>query len=395
MPGQSGAIGNRCRRLARLALLLPLGALLAPGAQAQDGGGAPEAPGAPFARRVEQRIATLQAEAAALAGQVRTLLDELRQLEIERDLQATRVDGAEAAAQAAQATLDEAAARLASLEARRLAEAPDVAARLVEIYKQGRGGDARLLLGVSGVRELGRAPRTLAALTAITEQRLEEHRRTVATVRQERTALQARARELQAALADAEHAQAAAGQAVAARDARIAQIDARRDLNAALTGDLQLAAARLDQQVRDIAAGRPIEPIAVPLAPFRGALEWLVAGPVTGAFGDPSARLGGDPRTGVDIRAEEGAVVRAVHPAEVQYAGRFAGFGTLVILDHGAGALSLYGYLASASVGIGDRVDAGAPVGEVGVAPAGPPALYFEMRFDGRSVDPVEWLSAR
>jgi septal ring factor EnvC (AmiA/AmiB activator) len=43
----------------------------------------------------------------------------------------------------------------------------------------------------------------------------------------------------------------------------------------------------------------------------------------------------------------------------------------------------------------GDRVDSGAEVGRVGQAPAGPAALYFEMRIDGKSVDPVQWLKPR
>jgi septal ring factor EnvC (AmiA/AmiB activator) len=37
-------------------------------------------------------------------------------------------------------------------------------------------------------------------------------------------------------------------------------------------------------------------------------------------------------------------------------------------------------------------VTSGAELGRVGLAPAGPAALYFEMRIDGRSVDPVQWL---
>ena len=345
-----------------------------------------------FAERVEARIAGLQAEADALAGQVRTLLVDLQALEQDQAREAAQVADAESAVTAAQANLDATTARLAELEARRLAEAPDIAARLVEIYKQGRGGDVRLLLGVSGFRELGRAARTLAALTAITTQRLEEHRQTVAAVRDERAALQARAREFEIARDDARGARDAAARAVAARNALIDEIDGRRDLNAELTGALRLAAARLDQQLVDLAAGRPVEPVDVPLGPFRGTLAWPATGEVRVGFGAPAPRLGGAAANGLDIAAEPGTPARAVHPGEVQYADAFAGFGTLVILDHGAGALSLYGYLASAAVEVGDRVDAGQPVGVVGEAPGDDPGLYFELRIDGRSVDPVEWL---
>jgi septal ring factor EnvC (AmiA/AmiB activator) len=84
-----------------------------------------------------------------------------------------------------------------------------------------------------------------------------------------------------------------------------------------------------------------------------------------------------------------------MHGGTVAYADAFSGFGTLVILDHGQEVYSLYGYLESASVERGQAVDSGTEVGRVGSAPAGRPALYFEIRVDGRSVDPVQWLKVR
>ena len=87
--------------------------------------------------------------------------------------------------------------------------------------------------------------------------------------------------------------------------------------------------------------------------------------------------------------------MRAVHGGTVGYADVFAGFGTLVILDHGSNNYSLYGYLGDVLVAQGAAVDAGAELGRVGLAPAGPAALYFEIRIDGRSVDPLQWLKPR
>ena len=70
----------------------------------------------------------------------------------------------------------------------------------------------------------------------------------------------------------------------------------------------------------------------------------------------------------------------------------FAGFGNLVILDHGAQTFSLYGDLLEIAVKRGARVERGQGIGSVGAAPAGPPGLYFELRVDGRPVDPLQWL---
>jgi septal ring factor EnvC (AmiA/AmiB activator) len=134
----------------------------------------------------------------------------------------------------------------------------------------------------------------------------------------------------------------------------------------------------------------------VPLGPFRGALEWPVDGRLTGRFGDTANRLGGSAvRNGIEIAAPDGAPVRAVHGGTVVHADTFAGLGLLVILDHGSDDYSLYGYLGGKSVDVGQVVTSGAELGHVGPAPAGPTALYFEMRIDGRSVDPVQWLQSR
>jgi septal ring factor EnvC (AmiA/AmiB activator) len=157
-------------------------------------------------------------------------------------------------------------------------------------------------------------------------------------------------------------------------------------------GELQAAREALLRQLA------PAEPrgSAVPLAPFRGALEWPVPGRLAGQFGQSLNRLGGSAvRNGIEIVAADGAAVHAVHGGTVAHADTFAGFGNLVILDHGSNHYSLYGYLGQVQVRLGQGVPAGATIGEVGPSPAGPPALYFELRVDGRSVDPVQWLKPR
>jgi septal ring factor EnvC (AmiA/AmiB activator) len=100
-------------------------------------------------------------------------------------------------------------------------------------------------------------------------------------------------------------------------------------------------------------------------------------------------------RNGIEVAAPVGAPVRAVHPGTVGYADAFTGYGTLVIVDHGANHYTLYGYLSEASVQQGQRVSAGDELGRVGSAPLGDAALYYEMRVDGRSVDPLQWLKRR
>jgi septal ring factor EnvC (AmiA/AmiB activator) len=346
--------------------------------------------------RVGERIGALQREADALAAEARTLLGDLRTLEVERGLQIARERQAQAAVAEGQAAVDAATARFAALEAQRVAQLPDIEAQLVDLYKRGQGGYARMLFGAGSVREFGRTTRAVGAMIRISEERIAEYRRTLEALQRERESLDAQVSELQASEAAARRARAAADRAVEARAGLIRAIDARRDMNAQLAGELQVAYDRLQAQMANLQAGRPVETIDVPIGPFRGALDWPVAGRVTGTFGQSSGRLSeAVAGNGVEIAVAEGAPVRAVHAGRVSFAGPFGGFGNLVILDHGANNYTLYGYLTAVAVGEGDIVAAGAMLGGVGAAPAGPPALYFELRIDGRSVDPVEWFEAQ
>jgi septal ring factor EnvC (AmiA/AmiB activator) len=175
----------------------------------------------------------------------------------------------------------------------------------------------------------------------------------------------------------------------------MSEIDSRRDLTAQYVGELQVAYDKIQLRVSAPAEGRS-DAVAVPLLPFRGALDWPTTGRISSRFGQTEGRLGGSAvRNGVEITSTEDLPVRAVHGGTVAYADAFTGLGTLVILDHGGNNYSLYGYLASVSVEMGATVETGGEVGRVGPSPAGPPALYFELRIDGKPTDPVQWLKPR
>jgi septal ring factor EnvC (AmiA/AmiB activator) len=343
------------------------------------------------ARRVTDRIQALQREAAQLAVQSRTLLGELRALEIERELRTAQATQAEAAAAAAQQALVTTTARVADLEQQRAMQLPDMRAQLIDIYKRGHTGYAQLLFGAHDMRELARAARAVASLAVVDQRRLARHRATLDALRTERRALERETDELRNRRLEAEQARSAAQRAIASRMTLIARIDSRRDLAAQYAGELQEAYDRLQQQIR---ATRPAR-VEVPLTPFQRALDWPVTGRVTARFGHAERPGGAAARTGIDIAAPEGTSVKAVHGGTVAFAGLFTGFGTLVILDHGSNNFTLYGYLSSLAVDRGDVVEAGDELGRAGLGPGNAPAVYFEVRIDGRQADPLQWLKPR
>jgi septal ring factor EnvC (AmiA/AmiB activator) len=104
----------------------------------------------------------------------------------------------------------------------------------------------------------------------------------------------------------------------------------------------------------------------------------------------------GTSANGIEISATEGAgPVVAIHDGTVAFAGPFAGYGNLVIVDHGAQTFSLYGDLLDIGVQKGARIEHGHTVGTAGPIPSGSDGIYFELRVDAHPVDPLQWLKKR
>jgi septal ring factor EnvC (AmiA/AmiB activator) len=349
--------------------------------------------------QIGDRLAALQREAADLARQSRTLLGQLRQLELERDLQVERARRADAAVASGAAAFEESTARLRALEQTRLAQLPQLERRLVDLYKNGRQGYAVRLAAARSARDFARSLRLVSSLAFMNQQQIAEHRKTLEALRRERAESAAQLLRLQADQSAADRARLAADRAVASRTALLRSIDERRDLTAQLAGELQAAGDRLRAQISSLESRDSTAASSVPsasLAQARGALSWPLAGRVTTLFGEGADRPGQFAvRNGIEIEAAADTPVLAVSDGIVAYADPFVGFGTLVIVDHGGRSYSLYGYLRSATVAKGDTVREGAELGRVGTAPAGAPGLYLEVRVDGRPVDPVQWLKPR
>lgn len=342
--------------------------------------------------RAATRIRALQAEADRLAAQARTVFGDLRKLELEREIAREQVARAEADLARVSAAHAQATSRLQALEATRIAQTPGVNERLVELAKRGRGGYLQLLLASDDIRAFGRMSRGVAAVAELDRVRLETHRRTVAAERAALAAVDKERAAVEASQKEARRTRATLDSAVAARNRLIDSLDQQRDLAAQYVSELQAAQLQIERTLAT--ADGASAAVALPIGPFRGDLPWPVTGPLVSRFGrSPAGRFGtAIVRNGIEVATPEGTGARAVHEGKVAYAAPFAGFGTLVIVDHGGSAFTLYGHLSEALVTEGAAVKAGEVVGNVGVAPAGEAALYFEVRIDGRPVDPLQWL---
>ena len=152
------------------------------------------------------------------------------------------------------------------------------------------------------------------------------------------------------------------------------------------------ALVKLLEELKDLLAEYPVQTEEA-FAGFRGRLQWPLPGKLLHDFGQPrAARI---PWRGVVIGAPMGTPVRAIARGRVSYADWLPGMGLLLILDHGGGFMSLYGYNQTLSRSLGDWVGPGDILARVGdTGGQFQPTLYFEIRQSGKPLNPHKWFKS-
>lgn len=125
-----------------------------------------------------------------------------------------------------------------------------------------------------------------------------------------------------------------------------------------------------------------------------GPFSWPIEGVIIDRFAPQGSAKR---RDGVAIAAKEGAPVRATAAGEVVYAGdELAGYGQLLLIRHAEGWISAYAHNRALKATLGQKVAQGEPIAEAGATGSVATAqLHFELRRDGRPVDPLSLLPAR
>ncbi|HBQ6397590.1 TPA: murein hydrolase activator EnvC, partial [Klebsiella pneumoniae] len=179
---------------------------------------------------------------------------------------------------------------------------------------------------------------------------------------------------------------------------RIAQAEAaakaradREARDAQAVRDRQQEASRKGTTYKPTESERSLMSRTGGLGSPRGQAFWPVRGPLLHRYGE---QLQGELRwKGMVIAASEGTEVRAIADGRVILADWLQGYGLVVVVEHGKGDMSLYGYNQSALVSVGTQVRAGQPIALVGSSGGqGRPSLYFEIRRQGQAVNPQPWL---
>jgi lipoprotein NlpD len=151
------------------------------------------------------------------------------------------------------------------------------------------------------------------------------------------------------------------------------------------------AGASSQSKTRTTASRPPAKPLPKIPAQPSPKWSWPTNGRIDVEFG---AKPG--PGTGVLINGKTGQPVVAAASGRVVYAGSgLIGYGQLIILKHNDTFLSAYGYTSSLLVKEGQEVKKGQRIATMGEGPERKPRLHFEIRRNGKPVNPRQYLTAR
>lgn len=346
---------------------------------------------------VRARIGELKKSMAERAAQRDRLAGELEQAELRIAETRTHLAELERRKQYSERKLETLGRDIGAAEAELDEQTGYLALQVRAAWMSGRQERLKLLLNQQDPAALGRMlvyyrhlgeyrRGTIAAIS----HRLEELASLYAEVAREQDRLAALAAARYEELSALGAAQQRRQELLAGLKAKLAEQGAEVERLAAQERDLE----RLIAELTSILSDYPITSEA-PFDALKGSLTWPVAGKLMHDFGE--ARASGAMKwKGVVLGAPRGREVRSVYHGRVAFADWLDGLGLLVIVDHGGGYLTLYGYNETTLKSAGDWVAPGDVIATVGSSGGQPqPALYFEVRRNAQPVNPHEWFTRK
>ncbi|MGB5490218.1 MAG: peptidoglycan DD-metalloendopeptidase family protein [Woeseiaceae bacterium] len=346
---------------------------------------------------VRERISELKKSMDTAAEERDRLAGELQEQEVAISEQRMRIAEIEREQRYTTSKKEQLDATLLQREAHLDDESVALAAQVRSAYMSGSQEKIRLLLNQQDPATLGRL---MAYYDYLNDYRAENIEAVIAELR-----------ELEALRGKIAAEEARLGALAKSRYAELTRLNQSQERRAALLVSLRERISREGEEVERLAAQEkdltrliaeltsilsdyPISS-EEPFSDHKGKLTWPVAGTLLHDFGQP--RGGGNMTwNGVVMETPRGTEVRAIYHGRIAFADWLAGMGLLVIVDHGEGYMTLYGYNETILKKAGDWVAPGDVIATVGDSGGQSEAgLYFELRKGTQPVNPRRWITRR
>lgn len=268
--------------------------------------------------------------------------------------------------------------------------------KLRVMQKHGYSGDVMLVLSTSeDISQLIRRWRYMKALTLYDHQMLESYKQTLKALSEQENRLKS----LQADLKNHEELVNANEKMLSEKKSRkemlLSYIRKEKTSYEKMLKELKEASAKLLELIKKAESE---EYVTSGFFGLKGKLPWPVIGKILIPYGtqrDPQFKT---PvfKNGLYIKSAENSTAKAVYEGKVVFAEWFKGYGQLIIISHGEGYHTLYANLSEIFHKTGDIIKGQEPLGIVGESGAlNANALYFELRYKGKPLDPAQWLKKR
>lgn len=345
-------------------------------------------------QQLEQEISRIQKTLGSANSQRNKLQTDLRTAEVELGALQRRIRTSEQDIAAGKKQLPELQAQQAELEALRDKQKARISLELKSAWRTGRQGEVKILLSQDSPDTLARTLTYYRYFLEARQARLAQYSETLTALTTLRETIDDRLAELAQQQATLEIQQTEVSKAQKGRQQILAKLNTSIKSQAEQLQQKQESRTKLEGLLEAIEEA--IEKLEVPdnyqaFANAKGAMPWPLDGKASNRFG--RWRNEGKMRwQGVTIPAKAGTTIQAIHHGRVVYADWLRGSGLLLIIDHGDGYMSLYAHNQSLLRDVGEWVSAGTAISTVGSSGGQErDGLYFEVRQDGKPVDPARW----
>jgi septal ring factor EnvC (AmiA/AmiB activator) len=329
-------------------------------------------------------------KAAEVLGEIRSL--DSRLLSSARTLESLKLEEAELETGYEQAKL-----RLERVVAERALLEEVLSERLASIYKRGRLGSNRAFLQAATSSEPLRMARYLAAISQRDTRSLRsydevrrEQEATVIEISEKKTEISAKKSDLENEAENYEKTRGQKGGLLASIEKDLAVHRATRERLAAVEEELQKIMKPVEPAVEDRPArlARLYRSSSGPFVGRKGKLVAPLTGEILVEYGQRE-KLGRRVQ-GLVVAADGDRRVVTVAEGEVVFSGPFPGLGNTLIINHGDRYHTVYARLSSIIHEVGEKVRQYEVVGSLGESD---PRLHFELRNEGKPIDPLPWFA--
>ena len=283
------------------------------------------------------------------------------------------------------------------LQARIVQQADVIAEQIAAAHKLGDQEPIKLLLNQEDPQQLARVFKYYDYFLQARSEKIASYMNDVKSLTEVIARISSQQLALKRSQSDLKSGQEKLRGRVAKRSVTLKQLDASLVSDKKKLGSLQRERSELEEilsAVEEAVADMTLPSNYKPFLSRKGKLSWPLKGRVAHSYG--SQRSGELRWEGWLISASAGTAVNAVHNGRIVFSNYLRGFGLLAIVDHGDGYMTLYAHNQELLKDTGDWVQSNELVARAGdTGGLNKPALYFEIRSQGKPADPKVWLEKR